>query len=56
MAKSVSLRITDVLRVADEMESIAISILMSRGYLRDQAEKGAEMMRGKIEELLDYAK
>ena len=45
-----------MLRVADEVESIAVSILMSRGYLRDQAEQGAELIRGKIEELLDYAK
>lgn len=45
-----------MLRVADELEGMAVSLLMPRGYLRDQAEEAAELMRGKIEELLDYAK
>lgn len=41
--------------VADEVEGIVVRSFMARGYLRDQTEKAAEVMRGKIEELLEHA-
>lgn len=54
MAKRTQLRSEDVLRVVDVLEEVAVPLLMSRGHLRNSAEEYVEMMKGKVEELLDY--